>query len=442
MNLIEYGEKFFDEIEIQKICKRSVSSSVALNQISSASSETLHRTVIRGVKDGRIGIYIVDSVNEQDIAGGIERAAKIAKVNGRDERWPGLPGMQNYSISPMKVPDEIESEHFVSELAEALRTVRMKSPTTMVVGGESGATWLSTSVENSNGVSVEQRDFSSFFVMVMVGRQGQKVTPSIFDMDVSKSTELDTHGVVDRCLDKLKVAMNVKRAELSTSSVLLEPFALAELLSFAMFPAFSGERQVKGTSVLAGREGERVMSEKITIADDPFHPSAISRVIADDEGVATRKTMLVENGVMRGFLWNHYWASMAGKESTGNALRNFRSGALGIGAHNMVIAPGSRKVEDIIADMKHGYIVSSFQGAHSSNPDTGDISVVSNPAFVVEDGQITGSTVFMLSGNIYELMNNVGELSREQRAVFMGMMGKGIYPSVQFEDVKIAPVSR
>ncbi|NPA75581.1 MAG: TldD/PmbA family protein [Euryarchaeota archaeon] len=442
MNLIRYGEKFFDELEIQKIWKNEVSSSVELNQISSASSERIERTVIRGVKDGKAGIYLVDSTKDEDILKGIEKAAMIAKVNDPDPHWPGLPEAQSYRADTLEVPEQKSPEHFVNILSSVLKEVKLKDPKAMVVGGESGGAWLRTEILNSNGVSVEQNDFTSFFVLVMIGRQGAQVTPSIFDIDVSKTHEVDTKRVVDSCIKKIKVANTVKKAELREAPVLMEPFALSELLMFALFPAFNGEREVKGTSVLAGKEGESIMSKKVSIYDDPLNPNAVSHVIADDEGVATRKTSLVEHGVMRGFLWNHYWASIAGRESTGNGLRSFRTGAMSIGAHNMVVAPGTRSLEDIISDMKKGYIVSSYQGAHSSNPDTGDFAVVANPAFVVEDGEIVGSTVFMLSGNVYDIMNNVAEVSKELRSVYMGMLGKGQYPAIKFENLKIAPVSR
>ena len=182
------------------------------------------------------------------------------------------------------------------------------------------------------------------------------------------------------------------------------------------------------------------MSEKVTIEDNPFHEESLSKIIADDEGVATRRNTIIEKGVFKGFLWNHYWAKIHGENSTGNGVRSFRTGSMGVGPHNMVFKEGNRKLEDIIAEMDHGYLVSSFQGAHSSNPDTGSISAVANPAFIIENGEITGSTVFMVSGNIYDLLNNVKEISDELRPVYM--MGRGLYPHVLFDKVKIAPVSR
>jgi len=232
----------------------------------------------------------------------------------------------------------------------------------------------------------------------------------------------------------------VKSADRMEGDILLEPLALAELLYFTLLPAVNGERKVKGTTPLEKRVGEKIFSEKITIYDDPWHPLSISPIIADDEGVAARKNMLFENGVFKGFLWNTYWGNISGEGSTGNGIRSLSTGGIGIGAHNLVVEKGRRKKEEIIGDMKDGFLISAFQGAHSSNPDTGDFSVVANPAFKIEDGEIVGSTVFMMSGNVYQLLKNVEEISSTERK--MVMMGNGVYPDILFRDVKIAPVSK
>lgn len=440
MNLIKKGEKLFDELEIQIVHRREISAKAELNQISSATASDLGMAVIRGVVDKKVGISIVDSNDESKIAEGIERAYKIAKLNDRDENWPGFPGRQSYSPKPSSSMEERDADYFVNRLTLVLKEISERKPDAIVVGAEMGNIVASSQVYNSNGVEVSQEDSLTVFVLVMMGRYGDIVTPSIFDMDVRKDSNIDDSRVIDSCLTKLEYAKTVKRAEEGDSKVILEPFALAEIMQFALYPSFSGERKVKGTSMLSGKEGEKIMSENITISDDPFHEMAISRIIADDEGVATRVNNLVENGVFRGFLWNNYWASMDGRESTGNGMRSFRTGSVGIGAHNMVVRPGNKSLEDMISEVKRGYLVSSFQGAHSSNPDTGSISVVANPAFVIENGEITGSTVFMLGGNIYDLLSNVSGVSSELKPVFM--MGKGIYPHVLVENVKIAAVSR
>ncbi len=440
MNLIREGEKYFDEVEIEIVRRREVSAKAELNQISSATTSDLGMAVVRGVVDKRVGISIVDSDDERRILAGIERAYKIAKLNDRDDSWPGFPSGQSYASKPRADVDGKDADYFVNRLTVVLKEISERKPDAIVVGAEMGSIAWNSRVMNSNGIDVDQGDSLRVFALVLMGRYGDVVTPSIFDMDVKKADDIDEDRVISSCLEKVEFARNVKRADAQEAEVILEPFALAEILQFAMYPSFSGERKVKGTSMLSGKEGERIVSEEISIVDDPFHEMAISRIIADDEGVATRVNTLIDRGVFRGFLWNHYWASMEGRESTGNGTRSFRTGSVGIGAHNMVVKPGNVALEDMVSEVRHGYLVSSFQGAHSSNPDTGSISVVANPAFVIEDGEIMGSTVFMLAGNIYDLMGKISRVSSEIRPVFM--MGRGLYPHVLAEDVKIAPVSR
>jgi len=109
-------------------------------------------------------------------------------------------------------------------------------------------------------------------------------------------------------------------------------------------------------------------------------------------------------------LWNDYWAKIGGERSTGNAYRNILKGTVETKPTNIVIEEGS----DNIFDIREGYYVKGFQGAHSSNPESGDFSVVCNPGFKVENGEITGGCVFMISGNIYDLLKNIEDIGREK----------------------------
>ncbi|RLF88882.1 TldD/PmbA family protein, partial [Thermococci archaeon] len=87
-------------------------------------------------------------------------------------------------------------------------------------------------------------------------------------------------------------------------------------------------------------------------------------------------------------------------------------------------------------EIKHGYFVDGVQGAHSSNPDNGNFAVTANPAYLIEDGEIVGSSVFLIAGNIYELLKQATEVSKEQRA--LPAMYTVITPYIKFENVKIA----
>ncbi len=440
MNLIKYGEKFFDEVEIATYRMKSSSVKVSLNQVSMSSSSHRVVTVIRGVKGKRMGIFIVDSEDEGKIKMGIEKAARNASNNTPDENWVSFPEPGSYERGRALEIEYREPDFYVSLMNEAVKDVVEGDENAVVADGSAGNEFSINTIMNSHGVEITQEIGASYMYLYAVGRVGERVTPGLIEYDVKISGELDKEFVTSSLLKKLKNAYRVVKSDSTEGMVVVEPMALGMLLYFTLIPAVSGERKVKGTSPIAERVGDRVLSEKISVYDDPWHEESVNPVIADDEGVPARKIEIFRDGVFKNFLWNSYWGNVEGVGSTGNGRRVLSTGGIGISPNNIVIGGGRKSVEDILSDMDEGYYITRFQGAHSSNPDTGDFSVVANPAFKIENGEIVGSTVFMMSGNIYDLLNQVEEVSREQRKTMM--MGSGVMPYILFRDVKMAPVSR
>ena len=436
--LIRYGEKFFDELEIAVYRSKDVSASVELNEISMASTRSGAVTIIRGIKDKRLGLAMVDSDEPAKIREAIEQAAKMARLNSPDEKWISLPEPGKYREKPEPNYElkEASPDGLVEMLVRGIRLAREKDENVVVAGGRGGVSWEERHIVNSHGIDVFQEGGAAFLFLELVGRKGDVVTPGIFDFDAKRSLDLDVEGVVERAVQKVKWAYDVKASKNEEVPIILGPWAIAGLFSYALFPAFSGERLVKETTPLAGKVGEKIASDVLTIYDDPFHELAIEPVIADGEGVPTRKNVLIENGTFKGFVWDNYWAKVYGTESTGNGKRDLRTGGINIGFHSMVIENGKRSLEDIIAEIEHGYFVDGFQGAHSSNPDNGNFAVTANPAFLIEEGEVKGASVFLIAGNVYELLKQASEVTKEQTV--MPFMTTIITPFVKFENVKIA----
>ncbi|NJE10309.1 TldD/PmbA family protein [Thermococcus sp. MAR1] len=436
--LIRYGEKFFDELEIAVYRSRDVSANVELNEISMASTRSGALTIIRGIKDKRLGLAIVDSDEPPRIMEAIEQAAKMARLNSPDEKWVSLPEPGKYREGPKPNYElkDASPDGLVEMLVRGIKLAREKDEHVVVAGGEGGVSWEERHIVNSHGVDVSQEGGAAFLFLELVGRKGDVVTPGIFDFDAKRSLDLDVEGVVERAVQKVKWAYSVKASKNEEVPIILGPWAIAGLFSYALFPAFSGERLVKETTPLAGKVGEKIASDVLTIYDDPFHELSIQPVIADGEGVPTRKNVLIEKGTFKGFVWDNYWARIHGTESTGNGKRDLRTGGINIGFHSMVIENGKRPLEEVIAEIEHGYFVDGFQGAHSSNPDNGNFAVTANPAFLIEDGEVKGASVFLVAGNVYELLNSATEVTKEQTV--MPFMTTIITPFVKFENVKIA----
>ncbi len=437
-NLIRYAEKFFDEVEIAVYRSREVGANVELNEISMASTRSGAVTIIRGIKDKRLGLAVVDSNEEKRVREAIKQASKMVELNGRDEKWVSLPGPGKYREKPRPNYElkETSPDRLVEILVEAIKLAHEKDEHVIVAGGEGGALWEEKHIVNSHGIDVFQEGGVAFFFIELVGMKENVVTPGIFDFDARRDLNLDVEGVVENAIQKVKWAYTVKPSKNEELPVILGPWATSGLFSFALFPAFSGERLVKGITPLAGKIGGKIASDVITIYDDPFHELAIEQVIADGEGVPTRKNVLIKNGAFKGFIWDNYWAKAYGTESTGNGKRDLRNGEINIGLHNVVIEGGKRSVRDMISEIERGYFVDSFQGAHSSNPDNGNFAVTANPAFLIENGEVVGSSVFLMAGNVYELLQQASEVSKEQTITPSRDMI--ITPFIRFDDVKIA----
>ncbi|WP_297497405.1 TldD/PmbA family protein [Thermococcus sp.] len=437
-DLIRFAEKLFDEVEIAVYRSREVSANVELNEISMASTRSGAVTVIRGIKDKRLGLAIVDSDEPDRVREAIEQAAKMARLNSRDEKWVSLPepGKYGEKLKPNYELKEASPDVLVEKLVHGIKLAREKDKNAVVAGGAGGVSWEERHVMNSHGIDVFQEGGAAYMYLELVGRKEGVVTPGIFDFDARRDLNLNVEGIVERAVRKVKWAYSVKASKNEEVPIILGPWAIAGLLSYALLPAFSGERLVKETTPLAGKAGEKIAGEVLTIYDDPFHPLSIEPAIADGEGVPTRKNVLIEEGTFRGFVWDNYWAKIYGTESTGNGKRDLRSGGINIGFHNVVIENGKRSLEDLISGIEHGYFVDGFQGAHSSNPDNGNFAVTANPAFLIEDGEVVGSSVFLIAGNVYELLKQATEVTKEQTV--MPFMTSMTVPHIKFENVKIA----
>ena len=161
------------------------------------------------------------------------------------------------------------------------------------------------------------------------------------------------------------------------STVVFDRRVATTLLS-VISSALSGEAVEKGRSFFAGRLGEQVAGSVLTLVDDPTDPRAYGAAAYDAEGLACRRNVLVENGVLRRFLYDTVSASRAGTASTGSAVRGGFSGTPGPGcrALALTVGPEGYDQDGVLGAVGEGLFVQSVTGVHSGvNPISGDFSV-------------------------------------------------------------------
>jgi PmbA protein len=169
--------------------------------------------------------------------------------------------------------------------------------------------------------------------------------------------------------------LGAKKAQSGRCTVVFDPRVVSSLLS-VVASALSGEAVVKGRSFFAGRIGESVANGTITLVDDPTDSRAFSASTYDGEGLACRRNLLISDGVLRMFVFDTVAARRAQTQSTGSAVRGGFAGTPSAGCRALVLSPGTKSAEEILATVGDGIYVQSITGMHSGvNPVSGDFSV-------------------------------------------------------------------
>lgn len=186
--------------------------------------------------------------------------------------------------------------------------------------------------------------------------------------------------------------------------IVFDPLTARSLLGH-LFEAISGSAIYRRSSFLIDQIGQKVAAENITVVDDALMPAGLGSTPFDDEGVPTRVTPIIENGVLRNYLHTAYTARKLGSQPTGNGSRT-ASGAVTIGPTNFYLKPGKYMSEEIIRSIKRGLYVVELIG-FGVNTVTGDYSRgavgiwVENGEFVHPVQEVT------IAGNLREMFNNI-----------------------------------
>jgi PmbA protein len=188
---------------------------------------------------------------------------------------------------------------------------------------------------------------------------------------------------------------------------------VAEFLSI-LGSALSADAVLKGRSLLAGKVASPVASAAVTIVDDPTLPGAVGSAPCDDEGQPTRRKILVDSGVLKGYLHSLETSHRMGLDPTGNGFRGGFDSLPRPRPGNLVLQPGRRAPESWTRGAGTIVIVDDILGAHTMNPVSGDFSVGAS-GFICEGGgrrPFRGATI---AGNLAALLASIAEVGDDLR---------------------------
>ena len=225
------------------------------------------------------------------------------------------------------------------------------------------------------GLAAEYRRTDCWCVALAIAeRDGDTQTGFSFAV-AREPADLDHEAVGREAAERGARLLGAVKPATERLPVVLDPWAAAAFLG-VLASGLSAEEVQKGRSLLAGKVGERVASGILTLVDDGRLPDGPASAPFDDEGVPTSRTLLIEGGVLRGYLHNTVTARRDGTVSTGNAARPSYRGVPGVSTSNLVVAPGSEGPQALLASAGRAVYVQEVKGVHSgANPVSGEFSV-------------------------------------------------------------------
>ena len=373
---------------------------------------------IRVLKNKKIGFSYCEDQEKLKVSAA--RAAQISRFSPKSEfSFPKKQKIKQLDIYDKRTA-EIEIEEIkahLEQIMDALGNAKKKSR--IMVSMDMNK----ISLDNSNGFSDSyQATQMNAYCEVMLGKgSGFSYKSSVGILD--KPWEIGK--------DALRMAKDMahpKKPAPGKYEVVFSQEAIDNILEI-FIPSLSGEWKRKAISKLADKKGKQIVSPLLSIYDDPL-ATGESSMPFDDEGIPSERRALVENGELKGFIWNREIAALAKTNEEGFCSRESYSSNPSISCSNKVIPPGD--YTDFEQELRNFILIYSAHGTHTANLTTGDFGLEVNIAFHIKDGKRIPIRGFMISGNIFELLNKITGLEKTQKT-----HGDLIAPRIAFGEVNV-----
>ncbi len=231
-----------------------------------------------------------------------------------------------------------------------------------------------------------------------------------------KAGELNLKTLFDTAFQKAKMNQNPITLPVGAYTVVLEPQAVFNLMMYTSFLGFSAKSIQQKMSFLTDRLGEKLFDEKITIKDDWEDPNALGLPF-DMEGTPRSKLTLIDRGIAKEVAYDLETAAKESRASTGHSVgMGFFAGAIPV---NMVIEPGQKTLEQIIAETEEGLLVTRFHYMNPVNPRQALLTGLTRDGFYkIEKGQIVAAVANMrMTESMLKALNQVEEISSDGQSI-------------------------
>ena len=379
--------------------------------------ETLEEASSKGVgfrvfAEGKTAFSSCNDFSEEALDNAISSAISFAATLTPDENnvlpedlgITEVEGLYDPQLTQVSMDKKIEMAKTVEKLA-------MKDPrVTKSAGARYGEGVGEIFLANSKGLSKSKKTSSVFLGVSVVAEKGvQKSSGGEYCSRRHFADLKSLEEIAEKAARDAYEMLDPQMVKTQKAPVIFDPDVSRAILG-GILAAIDGERVLQGASFLRESLDKKISSELVTLIDDGTRPKGMGSTPFDGEGVPTQKRIIVDKGILKGFMYNTIVAKRAGVKSTGNASRGGYRSLPEIGPHNFYMEAGQSTPEEIVRSTPKGLLLKGVTG-YGVNPVNGNFSGGAS-GFWIENGKIAfpvkGLTIAGTADSILNGIDMVG----------------------------------
>lgn len=407
---------------VEAFAVHSVETSVTAfdGEVESLSSSETRGVGVRVVVDGRMGFASTSDVSEEGLAYALSEARSNAELGTPD---PGnvLPAPAAADAMPEIWVPGLESVPPAQKVEAALELERATRAAHALVTAVDSATYgdsrTSVAIASTTGVASEYARSDVYAYVAALARTADETQTGLGLTQGRAFSELDLAAAAHEAAVRATRLLGARKPATARVPVVFDPLVTASFLG-VLASALTAEAVQKGRSLFAERVGEAVANESFSLVDDGRLVEGPAAAPFDDEGIPTRRTAVVEHGVLRGFLHNTETAARDGNGavSTGNASRSGFNASPGVAPSNMFLDGVTVPPAEIIARAEGGLYVQDVSGLHSgTNSVSGEFSVGATGLWIRDGVLAEPVREVTVSSTLVEMLLGIAALGSDRR---------------------------
>ena len=428
-----------DQAEVFASRTRSTRIRVYRQQVEELASSTGSGVGVRVFRGDSVGYAYTSDLSDESLAAIVRAAADNAEVTAGDE-FMGLPEPSDSFPQLDLYSERLVAVPLAAKIELAKRMEKAALDRDRRISQVDSATYAEgeglVAIANSLGFSRQFEENTCYaFLQAIAEADGQMQTGMSFTTGRDpEQLEIDASGV--EAADRALSLLGGRQCESMSCPVVMDPFVTSGLVG-VIGSVLTGEAVQKQRSMFAGLEGKQVASGIFNLVDDGVHPEGLASAPFDGEGVSSRMTGLIKDGILQGFLYDAYTARKDGRQSTGNGVRGSYRSQPHVSATNLRLTGGDRPLAEIISSVDKGFYVMDVSGIHSgANGVSGDFSVGATGR-LISGGELSDPVrEVVIAGNLMTILKGIKTVGNDNRWVPFG--GSIHAPSLLIDEMTVS----